>query len=309
MPHRRSTDERTAGWATRGDDSQGLLYVAFGEPYVAMALNSVRTLRETGSRLPVAVVSSTPASRLSRQAQRALGPMQWQHVDIPTDRNREVKTSAIDYTPFARTLMIDCDTEIMRDVSAGFKLLEHFDVCIKLNATGQRDPVKGSYTIDGIGIVAELPHWNSGVLFFRRSEATTDFFRRWKSAHLAIGAPWDQVSLVQAVFQTEARVLSLDDRWNSQGKRPMRQAYIHHYTSAVFEGLRSRVVEAATAVEGLDVAGVDAYLQERLRDRLERRGLKRMPRKLWSRILQASNSSLRRRVWPGGSPHTGGKQA
>lgn len=252
--------------------AEGVLYVALGDAYVAMALNSARTLRETGCRVPVSIVSSVPLTRVSLGLQDELAPLIWQHLELAVERNREVKTCAIDYSPFDRTLMVDCDTVILRDVNMGFGLLDHFDVCIKLNQLGQVNHEKGSYHLNGIGNVADLPHWNSGVLLFRRNDEACDFFARWNDAYRRLHAPWDQIGLVQAVFETEARVLSLDDRWNSQGKQPSRQAYIHHYTSAVTPQLQARICDAAAEVEGFDIADIRRFLNARFEDRMRRRG-------------------------------------
>lgn len=262
------------------DRSDGVLLVAFGWPYVLLALQSVRSIRRVNPGLPVAVITSPDHFGLLPESLRELVD-EWRIVDIAAEENRLVKTSADLQTPFERTLMIDCDTFVAKDLTPMFDWLDHFDVGFKLNdmrlgAAGNTE--KGlAPVLGGRWRVDDLPHWNGAVCLFRRSEATRDFFSRWNSGFVALASPYDQVSLVDALFTTSARLISFDYRWNSPMKsyrNPRRgdDVVIVHYGSDIPD----EVIDGARrdgALLGPDPAALrelEAFLRERAAARLRK---------------------------------------
>ena len=58
-------------------------------------------------------------------------------------------------------------------------------------------------------------HISIAVLFFsEKSENTKNFFAHWYKSFCEEDIPYDQVSLVDAVFKCDARVLPLTADWN-----------------------------------------------------------------------------------------------
>jgi hypothetical protein len=254
-------------------ESTGIMYVAFGPSHLAMGLRSALSLRATGNSDSILFVSETARDRISGVLQSQLEPLLWLHHPVDAERNREVKTESDRYSPFEKTMMVDCDTLFLRDPVPAWSYLDNFDVCIKLNGRGQTNPDKGRIYLDGLGHVSDLPHWNSGLVLYRVGEGSRSLFERWHETFQRLGVPWDQISLVEAIFRSDARVLSLDDRWNSQGRAPIPDAFIHHYTSAISDEILTDVCNVAQSIEGVDVAEIRRFLQNRRDDRAKRRPL------------------------------------
>lgn len=255
------------------DRPSGVLFVAFGWPYVLLALQSVRSIRRLNPMVPVAIVTSPDHFDALPASLRGLVE-EWRIVDLRSSENRLAKTSADLHTPFERTLMLDCDTFVAGDLTPMFDWLEYFDVGLKLNdmrlgAAGNTE--KGlSPVLGGRWRVDDLPHWNGAVCLFRRSEATREFFSIWNTRFVELASPYDQVSLVDAIFTTSARLISFDYRWNSPMKsyrNPRRggDVVIVHYGSDIPEDVIDGARRDAVLLGSDSTAGteLEAFLTDR----------------------------------------------
>lgn len=228
---------------------KGVFYVAFGWPYLLLALESARSVRRVNPGLPVAIATGPRYHDCLTNDQKALAD-HWLDIDLPPEQNRLVKTSADIYSPFDQTLMLDADTLAVADLAPMFNWLAHFDVAFKLNearlgSAGNVDKGR-SPVLDGSATVDDLPHWNGAVCLFRKSAASREFFATWNSRFRYWESPFDQVSLVDAIFLSSARVLSFDYRWNSpmksfRNEKKAGDVVIVHYGSDI----PSEVVAAA----------------------------------------------------------------
>lgn len=272
-------------------DESGILYIALGDPYIAMAINSAFSLRSVGIDWPISIVASRPESSLSNRLRSAIGPLVWQYISTDSEKSRLVKTSAIHYSPFNKTLLLDCDTIVRADFRKSFEPLAHFDVAAKLNAYGQQNLQKSRLDIPYLGLVANLPHWNTGVVFFSKSWKSFAFFRYWHTAFLDLGVNWDQASFARAVFFSPARFTSLDNRWNSQGGMPAKTAFIHHYTSAISLPISKNIRSCAKQVEGISHKRVASWITNRRAHRRRKIGLRRF---LLEAVLGSTRSALLR---------------
>lgn len=259
---------------------RGVLFVAFGWPYLLLALQSARSIRATNPGLSIAVVTSPDVlSRLPSDLRSEADI--WQSIDIPASKNRSVKTSADLHSPFDRTIMLDADTFVVRDLSSMFDWLDHFDVGFKLNEArlgSAGNAAKGSSAVlDGRWTVDDLPHWNGAVCVFRRSSGTRRFFELWNQRFDTIGSAYDQVSLVDAIFLSPVKLLSFDYRWNSPMKsyrNPRRgeDVSIVHYGSDI----PNEIVEGAR--RDAELIGPDLHprneLERFLSERAQARAIK-----------------------------------
>lgn len=258
-----------------GEDprERGVLFVAFGWPYLLLALQSLRSVRETNPDLRVAVITSPDLHAQLPTDLKDLADF-WQPVDLPSEKNRSVKTSADLHSPFERTVMIDADAFVVRDLSPMFDWLDYFDIGFKMNdarlgsagnvAKGASPVLGGRWTVD------DLPHWNGAVCLFRRSDATRRFFEIWNRRFDEIGSAYDQVSLVDALFLSPVRLISFDYRWNSPMKsyrnpRRGKDVVIVHYGSdipaPIIENARKDAERLAPDPRPKDE--LDAFLRER----------------------------------------------
>lgn len=216
----------------------GVVYIALGRFYLSMALLSAKTLRRSNPNLQIAVITNE-ADSLDDLGNSGRHIDEVISVPFPTEYNRSLKTSLISFTPFEKTLYLDCDTLVIGDISLFSAFLDHFDLCFRLNQGRQQAHKKGELTIlGGAYRVSELPHWNSGVFGFKKNARVQDFFDRWGGALSQLNSPFDQPALVEALFRSSARLLSLPDEWNSLTdsvlpKNDSSNLRIIHYTNRI----------------------------------------------------------------------------
>lgn len=244
----------------------GIVYLAFGRAYLAMALVSLSSLRSINPEIPACIITNvreTPADHPNWDSEKD----HWIFIDHPTRGNRLFKTSVIQYTPFKKTLFLDCDTLILSDISRAAFFLDHFDILIKGSWGGGID--KNRKLFNETISLKELPHWNSGVIGFVKNPKLDDFFSLWNKNFKKMGHKRDQPSMVEAVFQSECRVLSLEGRWNSGDrlfdKSDLRDAAkIWHYKIDVDKKMGNRILSADSwigeSAENLDGLTTVEYL-------------------------------------------------
>ena len=264
--------------------NKGVVYIAFGQLYLAMALFSLRTFRRINSEVPVMIITNLDVD---------FGKLEfWSDerdivkvVDIDAKHNREIKTNLYQYVPFDLVAYIDADTYILNDFSNVWKFLDYFDIALKLNPTKQKKVGKGDQLIlDSSIYVKDVPHFNSGVIFFRKSDNTKNFFAHWYKSFCKDDIPYDQVSLVDAVFKCDARVLPLTADWNyfpdgryyaGQVKSP----YIVHYTNRISYSLE---------IELLKIANILGFELNQIREQIHSKRLarrKKIGRRNWLKML------------------------
>ena len=252
--------------------NRGAVYIAFGELYLAMALFSVRTLRARNRELPVMIITNVPVDfskfEFLSNARDIL-----KIIDVDEKFNRQIKTDLYSYVPFDYAVYIDADTYIVGDLSNCWKFLDYFDVALKLNAKKQKTVGKGDQLVLGnSSYVRDLPHFNSGVIFFKKSDASKSFFSYWHSAFSKGNIPYDQVSLVEALFESSVRILPLTEDLNyfpdvSYYAGKVRSPYIVHYTNRISYILEVELLKITEAL-GFD----QNFIKEKIKiKRLQRR--------------------------------------
>lgn len=222
---------------------RGCLYVAFGRPYLIQALHSVRTLRRVNPDVGACIVTNVLPGPPPAFGEWDPGRDTWRYIDRPTTDNRLIKTDLLRYTPFQRTLFLDCDTEVLADLAPTFAFLDHWDIAVRLKEEGYA-PLKEKgrqVVLDGAARIHELPHWNSGVFLFDRNDRVAEFYDLWHRYFQSAGVRTDQVSLVEAMFRSSCRVLSLDARWNATAdwgvEHPEQRRIILHYMHGIDDRL------------------------------------------------------------------------
>lgn len=148
--------------------SNGVIYVAFGRPYLVMAHLSYLTLRKSNPTTPVTVV--TNACRTAAFDGWREGTDTWVFAGDDDSRNRFYKTSICEWSPYERSLFIDCDTLVVGNLNGMFKVLEHADIALMTKEEGLLNDAYGNIAIlGGEWTLSSLPHWNGGVSAFRKT--------------------------------------------------------------------------------------------------------------------------------------------
>jgi hypothetical protein len=194
--------------------SIGVVYVAFGAPYLAMALRSAESLRRYDPEVPAYIITNVCDAVADWNGR----DRQWTYVQNTTDQNRLYKTDLFNLSPYDNTIYLDCDTLVTKSFcKQAEQFLEFFDLCIRMYPFGANPWARKAEHMVGPGSnlkVRDLPHWNSGVLFFKKNAKTQEFFRLWSASLVRLNSGVDQSALVDAILQSNVRMLSLDARWN-----------------------------------------------------------------------------------------------
>ncbi|WP_018527149.1 hypothetical protein [Alkalispirochaeta alkalica] len=256
-------------------NSFGVTYVAFGRPYLAMALASLETLKKHSPNVPCCMMTNV-TDRVPELSFWDNTKDIWSYYPEESKKNRLYKTGLDMFSPFDKTLYLDCDILVWEDIAVAEKYLDYFDICVKPQRRGQRSPKWGACTVlDKTFRVAELPHWNGGVFMFRKNEKTRNFFHLWNRYYQDYGIPVDQVSLVDAIFRSDCRLLSLDNRWNAsfaprknEGDHAVR---VYHYGSRIVPEARKKMLHYDDLVDRNGPFGNEETAQEFIAKRIEAR--------------------------------------
>ena len=196
--------------------SRGIVYIAFGEEYDKLASYTV-ALSAPNVSLPVTIITNMkmwdsqfakllPSSKSLKKPKWSYAPnVNFIFLDVPTNRNREIKTLLYKYSPYDETLYVDCDSVI---VSTGIeKIFKHFkgtDLILQSNRTPTWSEGRRYFRIyrdaaKKFNCKLPLNIYQGGIFAFRKSEATKAFFDKWNEYWEATGSGRDMPSLACAV--------------------------------------------------------------------------------------------------------------
>ena len=219
-------------------EKRAITYVAFGDLYLAQALLSIKSIRRFDKTTKIILLTNiTFDSNLiefwdNEKNQILVFP------DSLT-KNRNYKTNIDKYIDAEKIAYIDSDTLVLSNFDIAWDFLDYFDISFKFNPVRQKKPGKGDIKILGNKYqVSQLPHFNGGLFFFKKSEKTEKFFRLWNSSFKKYNLPYDQVSLNESLFKSDLKILPLTSEWNYfpdlnfyRGK--IKNPIIFHYTNRI----------------------------------------------------------------------------
>jgi hypothetical protein len=184
------------------------IIIGYGFEYLVMALNCARSIRASNPGLTttlvtnVAIDAAAIADRFDRVIVR----------DEPADRNRLVKTSVLDHTVGERVLYVDADSEVVGDLDPAFRLLDRFDVVLRMHAVPVNKPFELADGIPG-GV---FPHLHGGVFLLRDGDAARGFLATWQRRMVESGLSRDQPALARTVYDLpELRAIIVNAIWSA----------------------------------------------------------------------------------------------
>jgi len=204
-------------------DDVGVVYLAFGYEYCVQAVRSVCSLKTIHPNLDVSIVTNIPLNSTISGAidynGTEVGPKLFDevvYIDDETDTNRQYKTSINEYTPYSKTLFLDCDTIIKREIIQGFRFLNYADfvaVPRPIPSQAMSERWDGDIHVDGIDI-EDTTTFYSGVFFFN-TDTTSNFFASWNSRFNNFGYQYDQYSFTNAIIETDVNYHPAPIIWNT----------------------------------------------------------------------------------------------
>lgn len=149
------------------EPSFGIIYSAAGPDFVEEAVASARSVRLSNPGVPIAIFTDQDMG-LYHDVFDII-----RVVENPKHDSND-KIAAIAASPFEKTVFIDTDTRILRDISDLSRLLDRFDLAVAF------DPIRSDQ--DQPSIPDCFPTFNSGVLAYKRNAKTVKLFEDWLHA-------------------------------------------------------------------------------------------------------------------------------
>jgi len=180
----------------------GILFVCAGRKHAEQAAISARSIRNTGTRLPIAIAAaeSSPVASVFDQVVRTAEPGDF----------FEARILALRRSPFEETLFLDSDTYVARPPAELFALLDRFDLA------AAHAPNRTIIDVDDVP--DSYPEFNCGVILYRRTALEPAFFDDWLATYRTLKprdpASFDQPSFRAACYGSNLRIATLPPEWN-----------------------------------------------------------------------------------------------
>ncbi|MBO8217663.1 putative nucleotide-diphospho-sugar transferase [Prochlorococcus marinus] len=256
--------------------NHAICYVAFGELYIAQALLSIKSLKKIDNQTKIVLITNI---KFNLDLIEFWDKSKDEILLFPESltKNRNYKTNIDKYVNAEKVAYIDSDTIVLSDFSMAWNFLDYFDICFKFNPVRQKKQGKGDILIlDKKYKVQQLPHFNGGLFFFKKSKVTIDFFRMWNESFKKFDLPYDQISLNESLFKSKVRILPLTAEWNYfpdlnffRGK--IRKPIIFHYTNRISFVIEKELLKIAD-LTSLNKLNIKEKIKQRRKERRKKIG-------------------------------------
>ncbi len=191
------------------DPNRGVIYIAFGDLYIAEAIHSATSLKQH-SQLPATIFTDreTKAGCFDREI-------------IISPQHKRAKIDFLSQSPYERTLYLDSDTEVTHDISDVFDLLDRFDI-----AAAHDHSRKSSRWSQAVPAYAAIPYafseYNGGVVLYRKNDLTDQFFEDWRrifTLNKDLTHGQDQCSFRIALWQSQLSIGTLPPEFNVRNEQ------------------------------------------------------------------------------------------
>ncbi|OIP83976.1 MAG: hypothetical protein AUK37_06445 [Rhodobacterales bacterium CG2_30_65_12] len=181
---------------------KGVIYVATGPDYRALAEASARSLRAVEPELAVDLFTDDPG---------AAAPGLFDAVHRIDDPHPRSKLDCMGATRFARTLFLDADTRVLAPLGDLFDVLERFDLALAHDVRRASALIRAGHEV---ATPYAFPQLNSGVVLYRRSPVMLGFLAEWARRFGESGATRDQPVLRDMLWQSDLRFWVLPPEFN-----------------------------------------------------------------------------------------------
>lgn len=180
----------------------GVIYVATGLDYIELAQASAMSLRHHNPNLPIDIFTNLDLPELA---------VTFDTVHLISDPKPRSKIDCMPLSRFTRTLYLDCDTLIVAPFEDLFDILIRFDLAIAHDMRRSTDLVQEGHKVK---TPYAFPQLNSGVMLYRNSFKTIEFFRSWQDMYKETGKMRDQISLKDLLWTSDLQFYILPPEFN-----------------------------------------------------------------------------------------------
>jgi hypothetical protein len=181
---------------------RGVIYVATGPDYRALAEASARSLRAVEPDLPVDLYSDDAGAVTA-------GLFDAVHI-IETPHPRS-KIDCMANSRFERTLYLDADTLVLAPLGDLFDVLERFDLALAHDVRRMSALVREGYEVD---TPYAFPQLNSGVMLYRLTSGMQALLADWARLFALSGGLRDQPVLRDLLWCSDIRFWVLPPEFN-----------------------------------------------------------------------------------------------
>lgn len=177
----------------------GVIFVAHGQDYLELALQSAHSLKQLRPDMPIDLFTD----------QNCTDPVFEIVRDIPDGPTP--KLASLPYSRFRRTLYLDCDTIVLSEPGDLFDLLDRFSLAVAhdVRRTSRLITEEGSCRTP-----YAFPQMNGGVILYRDTPEVARFFEDWRRQYIRLGRVRDQVSLKDVLWSSDLRFYVLPPEFN-----------------------------------------------------------------------------------------------
>tara|TARA_Y100001938_G_C8082560_1_gene430032 strand:+ start:1337 stop:2047 length:711 start_codon:yes stop_codon:yes gene_type:complete len=184
--------------------NNGALYICYGDKYIKEGLISAESLKKFHPDLHVTFFSD-----------KAFSSEFVDNVEIITPNAKRPKVEYINQTPYKETLFLDVDTVINHRIDDTFDLLDKFDMSGATDISRKRKKysrIMPEYS----NIPYSFSEINTGVLCFKKTEATENLFSLWRMYYKKYNknCPWDQPSFRISLWESSVNFHTLSREYN-----------------------------------------------------------------------------------------------
>ncbi len=193
-------------------DNEGIVYLAVGDKFIKEATQSASSIK-----------SVMPGISITLLTNKTVKSNCFDHtIQIPNPRgDGGDRVFHANKSPYSKTIFFDTDIYVTEPIGEVFDLLDDFDVAACIN---QSKYSSKRISIQEINNLPEsFPEYNGGVLAFRKSERTNDFFALWKEMFRKVeqhGQVHNQAALRYALYHSDARLATMRNEYNCVFRRP-----------------------------------------------------------------------------------------
>tara|TARA_B100002019_G_C21271853_1_gene602828 strand:+ start:2651 stop:3385 length:735 start_codon:yes stop_codon:yes gene_type:complete len=173
----------------------GIIYIAFNDAFVKEAMLSAESVKRFRD-IPITLFTN-----------QEVDCEYIDNVSIIKPNHIRSKVDYITTSPYDKTLYLDSDTVIMRDISDMFEILDRFDVGAIHDYARKRQNY--CHIEEYNAIPYSFSEVNGGIMSFNNSERSQEFLKLWQKKYYQYQqatSGWDQVSLRIALWQSEVKI-------------------------------------------------------------------------------------------------------
>ncbi len=191
---------------------KGYIYTAFGENFYKECINSAKILK-LNTDLPIHLF--TDQKSITNKEREIFHSIQ----NVPNLHIRS-KVDYISLSPFNKTIYLDTDVIIVKNIDELFLLLDNYDILATLDTARKRENIS-KLIKEYKNIPYSFGEINSGLLCFNKY-AKDKILKKWPSffyKYMNQSGGWDQPSLRILLWKSKASLYILPPEFNIRSKK------------------------------------------------------------------------------------------